>query len=89
MAKGRTWTSEEKARIVLQGLRGRSVAELCNEYQIHQTQYYKWRDKFLTDAPKVFDTARQTQKEQRLERENQRLKQVVGELTVELKKSDW
>ena len=88
MAKGRTWTSEEKAKIVLQGLKGRSVAEICNEYQIHQAQYYKWRDKFLSDAPKVFDTARQNQKEQRLERENQRLKQVVGELTVELKKSD-
>jgi transposase-like protein len=89
MAKGRTWTSVEKAKIVLQGLRGRSVAELCNEYQIHQTQYYKWRDKFLENAPKVFEANKQTQKEQRLERENQKLKQVVGELTVELKKSDW
>ncbi len=55
MAKGRNWTAEEKAKIVLQGLKGRSVVELCNEHQIHQTQYYKWRDKFLTDAPKVFE----------------------------------
>lgn len=86
MAKGRAWTSEQKAKIVLQGLRGRSVAELCNEYQIHQTQYYKWRDKFLENAARVFDTDKQTQKEQRLERENQKLKQVVGELTIELKK---
>ncbi len=29
MAKGRNWTNEEKAKIVLQGLKGRSVAELC------------------------------------------------------------
>lgn len=65
MAKGRTWTSEEKAKIVLQGLKGRNVAELCNEYQIHQTQYYKWRDRFLTDAPKLFDTAKQSKKEER------------------------
>nr|MBA3634535.1 transposase [Acidobacteriota bacterium] len=42
MGKGRNWTSEEKAKIVLQGLSGQSVSELCNEYQIHQTQYYKW-----------------------------------------------
>ncbi len=41
MAKGRNWTAEEKAKIVLQGLKGRSVVELCNEHQIHQTQYYK------------------------------------------------
>lgn len=89
MGKGRNWTSEEKAKIVLQGLKGRGVAEICNEYQIHQTQYYKWRDKFLADAPKVFETAKQNKKEERLERENQRLKGIIGELTVELKKSDW
>jgi transposase-like protein len=87
MAKGRTWASEEKAKIVLQGIRGRAVAELCNEYQIHQTQYYKWRDKFLENASRVFDADKQTAKEQRLKRENQKLKQVVGELTVELKKA--
>jgi len=89
MAKGRAWTSEEKAKIVLQGLRGRPVAELCNEYQIHQTQYYKWRDKFLENAAKVFDTKEQSRKEERLEREVQKLKGIIGDLTVELKKSDW
>ncbi len=89
MAKGRNWTAEEKAKIVLQGLRGRQVAELCNEYQIHQTQYYKWREQFLADAPKVFETARQNRREERLEREVQKLKGIIGDLTVELKKSDW
>lgn len=89
MAKGRNWTSEEKARIILEGLKGRSVAEICNEYQIHQTQYYKWRDQFLENAPKVFDTKGQSRKEERLEREVQRLKGIIGDLTVELKKSDW
>jgi len=89
MAKGRIWTSEEKAKIVLQGLKGRNVAELCNEYQIHQTQYDKWRDRFLSDAPKLFDTAKQSKKEDRMAREVQKLKGIIGELTVELKKSDW
>ena len=28
MGKGRTWTSEEKAKIVVQGLKGRRVAEI-------------------------------------------------------------
>ena len=89
MARGRRWTSEEKAKIVLQGLKGRSVAELCNEYQIHQQQYYTWRDKFLENAPKVFETGKQSQREERLERENKKLKTIIGDLTVELKKSDW
>ena len=87
--KKRKWTGEQKAQIVLQGLKGRAIAEICNEYQISQTQYYLWRDQFLANAGKVFDLSKQSQKEQRLERENQKLKTVVGELTMELKKSDW
>ena len=89
MAKGRNWTAEEKAKIVLQGLKGRPVAEICNEFRIHQTQYYKWRDKFLENAPKLFDSDKQTKREARLERENVKLKGIIGDLTVELKKSDW
>jgi hypothetical protein len=30
----RTWDAETKTKIVIQGLQGRPVAELCNEYQI-------------------------------------------------------
>jgi transposase-like protein len=87
--KKRHWTSEQKLQIVMQGIKGRAIAEICNEYQISQGQYYKWRDQFLANAGKVFEQAQQSQKEQRLERENERLKKVVGELTLELKKSDW
>jgi transposase-like protein len=89
MARGRKWTAEEKAKIVLQGLKGRSVAELCSEYQIHQTQYYRWRDQFLENAGRVFEIGKQTKREQALEQENKKLKGIIGDLTVELKKSDW
>lgn len=61
--KKRTWTPEQKAQIVLQGLRGRQIAEICNEFQISQNQYYVWRDQFLQNAPKVFEQAKQSQKE--------------------------
>jgi transposase-like protein len=87
--KKRHWNSEQKLQIVMQGIKGRAVSEICNEYQISQRQYYKWRDQFLANAGKVFEQTQQSQKEQRLERENERLKKVVGELTLELKKSDW
>ncbi len=89
MGKGRVWTSEEKAKIVVQGLKGRAVSEICSEHQIHQTQYYKWREQFLDNIPKLFETKQQSKKEVSLERENQKLKTMVGELTMELKKNDW
>ncbi len=89
MGRCRNWTAEEKAKIVVQGLKGRAVSEICNEHQIHQTQYYKWREQFLENLPKVFETNQQSKKEASLERENQKLKTMVGELAMELKKNDW
>jgi hypothetical protein len=73
---------------VLEGLKGKSVAELCAEHQISQAQYYQWGDQSLTRAPKAFGVHEQSQREARLARENARLKTLVGELTLELKKSD-
>ena len=84
----RKWDSKTKAMIVLQGLKGKPVSELCIEHQISQAQYYQWRDHFLANAPKTFDTHQQTQREERLSQENARLKKLVGELTMELKKSE-
>ena len=73
--------------IVLQGLKGKSVTEICNEHQIGQAQYYQWRDQFLANAPKAFDTTQTTQKELRQQNEINRLRAMVGELTLELKKA--
>jgi transposase-like protein len=86
--KRRKWDAKAKARIVVEGLQGKSVAELCNEHQINQSQYYQWRDQFLANASKAFEVPQDAQKEVRLARENARLKTLVGELTLELKKSD-
>jgi len=83
----RRWTPDRKALIVLEGLRGRSVGELCAEHAISQTQYYKWRDQFLAQAHKAFEPERADRLVARLERENGKLKGLVGELTLELKKS--
>jgi transposase-like protein len=84
----RTWDAETKTKIVIQGLQGRPVAELCNEYQMSQSLYYQWRDQFLAKASRTFDVQQDHRKETRLVRENTRLKTLVGELTLELKKSD-
>jgi transposase-like protein len=84
----RKWDAKTKAMIVLEGLKGKPVAELCNEQQISQAQYYQWRDQFLAHAAKAFEVHEQSQREARLMKENARLKTLVGELTLELKKSD-
>jgi transposase len=84
----RKWDAKTKAMIVLEGLKGKPVVEVCSEHQISQSQYYQWRDQFLAHAAKAFEVHQHTWKEARLEQENARLKNLVGELLLELKKGD-
>ena len=37
------WKPEQKALIVLEGLKGRPIGELCAEHEISQAQYYQRR----------------------------------------------
>ena len=88
--KRRNWTAKEKLQIVLEGLRGEStIAELCTRHQISQTQYYKWRDRLLSDGEKLFERGGVDHQSDRLQQENRRLKTIIGDLTVELKKNDF
>jgi transposase-like protein len=84
----RKWDAHTKAMIVLEGLKGKSVAEICTEHQISQSQYYQWRDQCLAHMGKAFEVQQHTRTEARLAQENARLKKLVGELTLELKNSD-
>lgn len=86
--KPRKWDGKTKARAVLEGIKGRKVAEICNDYQISQAQYYQWREQFLSNLDKPFEAKKATSKEERLKSEVQKLRSLVGELTLELKKSD-
>lgn len=85
----RKWTAKEKFQIVMQGVKGRSVAEICNEYGINQSQYYSWRDVLLSDGEKLFERGGVDKEKERLERQNRKLKEAIGDLTMELKKNDW
>ena len=88
--KKRIWTGQEKLRIVLEGLSGKiEITKLCAKYQIANTQYYLWRDQLLKHGHQAFETKNISKKEQHLEQEVQKLKRIIGDLTVELKKSDY
>jgi transposase-like protein len=84
--KRRKWDPKTKSMIVIQGLKGRPISELCAEHQISQAQYYQWRDQFLSNMHQVF--VKDEQREKALTKENVRLKKIIGDLTVELKKTE-
>jgi transposase-like protein len=86
--KKRQWDSKTKAKIVLEGLSGLPTGELCTKYQISQNQYYQWRDKFLAESHRAFEGKADGSEVARLKAKAQKLQQIIGALTVELKKSE-
>lgn len=89
------YNSEEKIRIVLEGLRGEAtITDLCRKEGIIPNVYYKWSKEFLEAGKKRLqgDTAREASSTEvvDLKKENDQLKQLVAELSLKnrvLKKS--
>ena len=87
--KYRKYDSKTKTKIVLEGLENKiPLAELCNKYKISQSLYYYWLKEFQAKAHKVFEASKLSKKEQRLAEENKKLKQIIAELSIELKKTE-
>jgi transposase len=88
-ATRRRYTPEEKIRIVLEGFRREAtVSDLCRREGIKPHSYYAWTKEFMEAGKErltrdsVRDATRQELEQ--LKRENGELKQLVGELSLEL-----
>ena len=94
-ATRRRYLPDEKIRIVMEGIRGdEPVSALCRREGISANIYYKWLKDFMEAGKsrlKGDETRDATRGEvQELKRENERLKQLVAELSLDnmvLKKS--
>lgn len=91
----RKYSSEEKIRIVLEGLRGEMpIAESCRREGINPNLYYNWSKDFLEAGKKRLkgDTSREATSTEviDLKKENSQLKALVAEISLKnriLKKS--
>ena len=84
----RKFTSEEKIRIVLEGLRGEeSIATICRKEGINPNLYYRWSKSFLEAGKKRLsgDTQREatTGEVIELRKENDDLKKLLAETYLE------
>ena len=94
-ATRRHFSSEDKIRIVLEGLRGEdSIAAICRREGIAESLYYSWSKEFLEAGKKRLagDTARSATNDEvkALRKESRELKEALADLTLEnrlLKKS--
>jgi len=94
-ATRRRFTSEEKIRIVLEGLRGQvPITELCRKEGIAPAVYYQWSKSFLEAGKNglTLETKRDATKDEvkRMKDENENLKRALAEVSLDnmrLKKS--
>jgi len=83
------WTADEKLAIVIDGLKGRLVREICAEYGLSETQYYKWRDEALVFLKEGFKDKRLKENRDKTgEAERNRLLKIIGEqqLIIDIQK---
>ena len=90
MARTKNYTAQQKFQIVKEGLTtDTSVSELCKKYSIHPNNFYNWQKIFFESALEGFNAKKgrpNTQQAYRvieLEKSNQRMKDVIAEITAE------
>lgn len=81
----RTFSAEEKIKIVLEGMRGEdSIAAICRKYAIYEATYFKWSKDFMEAGKKRLsgDTVREASSTevQDLKLENDNLKKELADL---------
>ena len=89
MPSRKKWKPQEKAKIVLQALQGRPISEICLEHSISNSMLYKWKDQFFANMHLAYEAKQSNKEIQKVQNQNKKLKAIVADLTLELKKTDW
>ena len=76
----RSFTSDFKAKVVQDFLHGgRSVTDLCREFQLSRTMIYRWRDEHLA-AEQVASEPPAAQSNRQLREAQRRIEELEGAL---------
>jgi transposase-like protein len=81
MKSRRKFTSSFKAKVALEAIREReTLSALSSKYELTQEQISRWKHEFLEKSDLVFTLE---QPDSKLEKENRKLKEIIGELHVQ------
>ena len=76
------FTAEFKAQVALAAISNQmTVSEIVEKYNVSKTMVYQWKDEFLSNASKVFESDRATRQQ---EKQIDNLHRKIGELEMEL-----
>ena len=83
--KRRKIDPETKMVAVLEGLRGEgSIADICRKYQISESLYYRWRDKFLEGGSQALSSRNGSGPEAAVKARIAELERIIGKQTVQI-----
>lgn len=82
------YTAEFKSKIVIKILQGeKELNEICSENNLNPNLVRKWKQEFLQNAARVFDSSAVQKKAQRkedgLKKKNDQMLKTIGQLTLE------
>jgi putative transposase len=89
MSKRRTFSPEQKAKIVLEIIAGEhTLVEIAAKYDVHTNQLQRWKKEFLSNAGAAFEKkkTKESQKIKEMEESKENMLKTIGQLTVEV---DW
>ena len=76
------FTAEFKAQVALAAISNQmTVFEIVEKYKVSKTMVYQWKDEFLSNASKVFESDRATRQQ---DKQIDNLHRKIGELEMEL-----
>lgn len=80
MPRGQPSVSQEVREQIIKRIKedGQPVAQVAEEHGLKPSIIYQWIKRQVTAPPSILEVAR-------LKRENQALKELIGEITMELK----
>ena len=81
----RTWTPEDKTRIVMESLTTNiTIAELCRKYNLNPNVFYNWKQKFIEGGRIALSGSGKDNmiNKKNKEIEIERLKKIIGEQTI-------
>lgn len=85
----RKWDPQLKSKIVLELLEQRvPISEICNKYQLRQSTISYWLKELRSRAHELFEPKKPDYKAMQMSKENQKLKRIIAELSIELKKTE-
>lgn len=76
--KRKRYTEEQIIRILREVESGKTVAETCREYNVSESAYYRWRQKY-----RGMDRS-ELRRLKELEQENARLKKIVAQQALDI-----